>query len=368
MPLSSSSSGHPHQGLFSSSASDEHSNDLLLCGEDASSLSDDERLVPLFPPGSKCPAGVDEDVGEEDGNDVAAAWVGIEADHFPEMDYRSRFRPRSGNLDPAARLRSVAWILKVAEFYQFQPVTAYLAVNYMDRFLSRHALPQQPGGWPVQLLAVACLSLAAKMEETLVPSLLDLQVEGARFVFEPRTIQRMELLVLDAVNWRLRSITPFAFLGFFACKADPGRSLTGYLISRATRIILATTEEIEFLGHCPSAVAAAAVACSAREAPALSSISPESAASWCAGLTREGIVNCYQLMQELVLSGSGQHKQQRRSRIPPLQGIKLLGSEVLSSSSSPPSSASKRRKLSSRSWVDDGKGAGRRTEEGDDIN
>lgn len=31
-------------------------------------------------------------------------------------------------------------------------------------------------GWPLQLLTVACLSLAAKMEEPLVPSLLDLQV------------------------------------------------------------------------------------------------------------------------------------------------------------------------------------------------
>lgn len=31
-------------------------------------------------------------------------------------------------------------------------------------------------GWPLQLLSVACLSLAAKMEEPLVPSLLDIQV------------------------------------------------------------------------------------------------------------------------------------------------------------------------------------------------
>jgi hypothetical protein len=35
---------------------------------------------------------------------------------------------------------------------------------------------QQTDGWPWQLLSVACLSLAAKMEEPLVPSLLDLQV------------------------------------------------------------------------------------------------------------------------------------------------------------------------------------------------
>jgi len=40
-------------------------------------------------------------------------------------------------------------------------------------------LLQQTSGWPLQLLSVACLSLAAKMEETLVPSLLDLQVNIA---------------------------------------------------------------------------------------------------------------------------------------------------------------------------------------------
>jgi cyclin D1/2/4 len=34
---------------------------------------------------------------------------------------------------------------------------------------------QQEDGWAMQLLAVTCVSLAAKMEETLVPSLLDLQ-------------------------------------------------------------------------------------------------------------------------------------------------------------------------------------------------
>jgi len=34
---------------------------------------------------------------------------------------------------------------------------------------------QQEDGWAMELLAVTCLSLAAKMEETLVPSLLDLQ-------------------------------------------------------------------------------------------------------------------------------------------------------------------------------------------------
>lgn len=42
---------------------------------------------------------------------------------------------------------------------------------------------QQGKAWMIQLLSVACLSLAAKMEETEVPLSLDLQVEE-----DPRSI------------------------------------------------------------------------------------------------------------------------------------------------------------------------------------
>lgn len=50
-----------------------------------------------------------------------------------------------------------------------------MAVNYLDRFLSLYQLPEGKS-WTTQLLSVACLSLAAKMEETYVPPSLDLQV------------------------------------------------------------------------------------------------------------------------------------------------------------------------------------------------
>lgn len=66
------------------------------------------------------------------------------------------------------------------------------------------------------------------------------QVEGARgkYIFEPRTIRRMELLVLGVLDWRLRSITPFSFIGYFACKLDSTGNFIGFLISQATEIIL----------------------------------------------------------------------------------------------------------------------------------
>lgn len=74
-----------------------------------------------------------------------------------------------------ARQEAVEWILKVIAHYGFSTLTAILAINYLDRFLSSfHLQGEKP--WMIQLLSVTCLSLAAKVEEIHVPLLLDLQV------------------------------------------------------------------------------------------------------------------------------------------------------------------------------------------------
>ncbi|MCI43441.1 cyclin-D1-1, partial [Trifolium medium] len=52
----------------------------------------------------------------------------------------------------------------------------------------------------------------------------------------------MELLVLTILDWRLRSVTPLSFLGFFACKLDSTGTFTHFLISRATEIILSNIQ------------------------------------------------------------------------------------------------------------------------------
>ena len=156
---------------------------------------------------------------------------------------------------------------------------------------------QQPRGWPLQLLSVACLSLAAKMEEPQVPLLRDLQLFKPACIFEPKTVQKMELWVMANLNWRLRSVTPFDYLDYFISKL-PSSSNTepesvNRFISAASDLILRTTRGtsyaspnlwlhfypliqifinitfsvdfnsvIDFLGFAPSTIAAAAVLCS----------------------------------------------------------------------------------------------------------
>ncbi|XP_062227568.1 cyclin-D1-1-like [Phragmites australis] len=296
---------------------------LLLCGEDAGELGRDGG------PGRHCTddtAGFREPLVQEDY--YADVSVTGETEYSPAVGCPDR--PTSDR--PAGWAESVSWILKARSYHGFQPATAYLAVSYMDRFLSSRRLPDH--GWAFQLLSVACLSLAAKMEETSVPSLLNLQIESTRFIFEPRTIQRMELLVLAQLDWRLRSLTPFAFIDLFACKADSSGRCTRSLVLRACQITLNAIHETEFLNHCPSSMAAAAVLFAVTETPAMSrvSASPETAASWCAGLTEEGIRSCYQLLQKLALT----------TRKHPM----ILSPQLRSMPCS--SSASKRRKLNGR--------------------
>lgn len=80
-----------------------------------------------------------------------------------------------------ARREAVEWMLKVISVYGFTALTAILAINYLDRFLSsRHFQRDKP--WMIQLVAVTCLSLAAKVEETQVLLLLDLQVRAQKII------------------------------------------------------------------------------------------------------------------------------------------------------------------------------------------
>lgn len=75
----------------------------------------------------------------------------------------------------AVRGEAVEWMLGARARYGFSPLTAVLSFDYVDRFLSRLRV-ESDKPWMIQLVAVACLSLAAKVEETYVPLLLDLQV------------------------------------------------------------------------------------------------------------------------------------------------------------------------------------------------
>ena len=92
-------------------------------------------------------------------------------------------------------------------------------------------LVQSNKTWAIQLLSVACLSLAAKMEECNVPALSEFSMED--YSFESEVIQRMELMVLSTLEWKMGLITPFAFLPYLInkfCHESPAKEIVSKIM------------------------------------------------------------------------------------------------------------------------------------------
>ncbi|XP_062177389.1 cyclin-D2-1-like [Alnus glutinosa] len=308
---------------------DYSADDSLYCGEDAGEVASwvADTWISHRPPSSLFAYAPPSD------ESTVSMLIDSEPQHVPHPDYLRRCRDRS--IDITARQDSINWILKVHAYYRFRPVTAFLSVNYLDRFLSSHSL-RQPNGWPFQLLSVACLSLAAKMEELHVPLLLDLQVFCPDFVFAPRTVQRMELWVMTILNWRLRSVTPFDFLDYFISKlpssssSTPSPELFNRVFSASSDLILSTTRAIDFLGFAPSTVAAAAVLCASATATAEGSDSPvvdsKMPVVFHERVNKEMVRSCLQLMQEYLIDTcpAARLKEQTVEPAPPPSPIGVL--------------------------------------------
>lgn len=77
------------------------------------------------------------------------------------FDKRASFLPRM-------RAILLDWIMEVCEVYRLRRVTYYLAVDYIDRYLTiRPDVPKTQ----LQLVGVSCLFMASKLEEVYPPKL-----------------------------------------------------------------------------------------------------------------------------------------------------------------------------------------------------
>ncbi|XP_010556430.1 PREDICTED: cyclin-D3-1-like [Tarenaya hassleriana] len=158
-----------------------------------------------------------------------------------------------------ARREAVEWILHATSRHCFSPTTALFAVDFLDRFIFRfEGFRRDQKPWITELAAIGCLSLAAKVEEIHVPLLLDLQVEGtSKFMFEAKTIQKMEILVLSTLQWRMNPVTSLSFLHRISKRFGLKGRIGFEFLRRCELTILSIVSDYRFTLHLPSTVAAA---------------------------------------------------------------------------------------------------------------
>nr|AAL83927.1 D-type cyclin [Zea mays] len=166
----------------------------------------------------------------------------------------------------AARSGCVRWIIKTTAMFRFGGKTAYVAVNYLDRFLAQRRVNREHA-WGLQLLMVACMSLATKLEEHHAPRLSELPLDACEFAFDRASVLRMELLVLGTLEWRMVAVTPFPYISCFAARfrQDERRAV----LVRAVECVFAAIRAMSSVEYQPSTIAVASILVArGRETPA----------------------------------------------------------------------------------------------------
>lgn len=198
----------------------------------------------------------------------------------------------------SARVDAVGWILKVNAHYDFSALTAILAINYLDRFLSSLQY-QKDKPWMIQLAAVTCLSLAAKVEETQVPLLLDFQVEDAKYVFEAKTIQRMELLVLSSLKWRMNPVTPLSFLDHIIRRLGLKNNVHWEFLRRCESLLLSVIADCRFVRYMSSVLATAIMLHVIHQVEPCNSVDYQNQLLGVLKVSKEKVNNCFELISEV---------------------------------------------------------------------
>ncbi|OAY35511.1 cyclin-D3-2 [Manihot esculenta] len=199
------------------------------------------------------------------------------------------------------RKEAIDWVLRVKAHYGFTALTGVLAVNYFDRFISTLKFPTDKP-WMSQLASVACLSLAAKVEETQVPLLLDLQVEESKYVFEAKTIKRMELLVLSTLQWRMNPVTPISFFDHIIRRLGLKNHLHWEFLRRCERLLLSVIADSRFMSYLPSTLATAAMLHVIKEVEPCNRVNYQHELMSVINISENKVNECYKLISEL--SGS----------------------------------------------------------------
>uniref|UniRef100_A0A6A7G4W4 Cyclin B1 n=1 Tax=Hirondellea gigas TaxID=1518452 RepID=A0A6A7G4W4_9CRUS len=121
--------------------------------------------------------------------------------------------------DINGRMRTILidWLIEVHEKFTLKNQTLYLAVNYLDRFLSLRRISRSK----LQLVGCTALFLAAKFEEIYHPQIADFVFVSDSACSHNGIIQ-MEQMMMETLKWNLLVATPFRFCERFLRVAGVG--------------------------------------------------------------------------------------------------------------------------------------------------
>jgi len=175
-----------------------------------------------------------------------------EAEFMPNPNYLTKMQAELTGELRAGEMRSlvVDWLVEVHSKMKMQQETLYLAINMLDRYLSTTSVQPKT----LQLIAVACLLIASKYEDTWPPEVKDL-VWICQNAFTREDVLNAEVQVLNKLKFVMTFHSPLFWLIRF------GRiiGLTERLQCFAQYLIELLMPQPSYLPYTPSMIAAAAL-------------------------------------------------------------------------------------------------------------
>jgi Cyclin, N-terminal domain/Cyclin, C-terminal domain len=113
------------------------------------------------------------------------------------------------------RSKMVGWQYQVADFCSFNRETVAIATSYFDRFLSKDTAAEALSNTDLfQLAAMTCFYTAAKIHEpeSFEPWMLSKMSRG---LYTAEQVEKMELVILKAIGWRMNPPTALSFVREF---------------------------------------------------------------------------------------------------------------------------------------------------------
>ncbi|KAI1271958.1 cyclin-like protein [Xylaria sp. FL0933] len=201
------------------------------------------------------PAGV-KDLDSEDLNDplMAAEYANEIFEYLRDLEVKSIPNPQymDHQDDIGWRTRGILidWLIEVHTRFHLLPETLFLAINIIDRFLSKKVVQLDR----LQLVGITAMFIAAKYEEVLSPHVANFK-HVADDGFTEEEILSAERFILGTLNYDLSYPNPMNFLRRIS-KADNYDIQTRTIGKYLTEISLL---DHRFMAYRPSHVAAAAM-------------------------------------------------------------------------------------------------------------